>query len=142
MLLQEKVPSWLYQVVMGGTTTWERWDSLLPNGTVNPGEMTSFNHYSFGSVANWMHQVIGGIAPLEPGYKTVAISPIPGGNITHASAKLVTGYGAISTDWKLTDEGFYLKVRVPPNTKAQVTLPGSDKTESVGSGSHEFYQST
>ncbi|KAM0491925.1 hypothetical protein ACHAP8_010298 [Fusarium lateritium] len=142
MLLQEKVPSWLYQVVMGGTTTWERWDSLLPNGTVNPGEMTSFNHYSFGSVANWMHQVIGGIAPLEPGYKTVAIAPIPGGNITHASAKLVTGYGTISTDWKLTEEGFHLNVRIPPNTKAKITLPGKDKTESVGSGLHEFHQPT
>ncbi|KAL3584683.1 hypothetical protein FPOAC2_14464 [Fusarium poae] len=142
MLLQEKVPSWLYQVVMGGTTTWERWDSLLPNGTVNPGEMTSFNHYSFGSVANWMHQVIGGIAPLEPGYKAISIAPIPGGNITHASAKLITGYGTVSTDWRLTDAGFHLKVRIPPNTRAEITLPGTDKTETVGSGLHEFHQLT
>lgn len=52
MLLQTQVPPWLYQVVMNGTTTWERWDSLLPNGTVNPGQMTSFNHYAFGSVSN------------------------------------------------------------------------------------------
>ncbi|KAF4993541.1 hypothetical protein FGRMN_6400 [Fusarium graminum] len=140
MLLQEKLPSWLYQVVMGGTTTWERWDSLLPNGTVNPGEMTSFNHYSFGSVANWMHQVIGGIAPLEPGYKKIAIAPIPGGNITHASAKLVTGYGTISADWTVTDAGFHLRVRIPPNTKAEVTLPDTSRTETVGSGYHEFYQ--
>ncbi|KAF4445752.1 hypothetical protein F53441_10501 [Fusarium austroafricanum] len=139
MLLQEKVPSWLYQVVMNGTTTWERWDSMLPNGTVNPGEMTSFNHYSFGSVANWMHQVIGGIAPLEPGYKKISITPIPGGNITHASAKLVSGYGTISTDWSVTDGGFHLRVRIPPNTKAEITLPGTDKTETVGSGYHEFY---
>ncbi|KAG7109209.1 Alpha-L-rhamnosidase like protein [Verticillium longisporum] len=55
MLLQEKNPSWLYQVVMGGTTTWERWDSLLPDGSLNPGEMLSFNHYAFGSVADWIH---------------------------------------------------------------------------------------
>ncbi|KAF5565935.1 hypothetical protein FNAPI_1484 [Fusarium napiforme] len=138
MLLQEKVPSWLYQVVMGGTTTWERWDSMLPNGTVNPGEMTSFNHYSFGSVANWMHQFIGGIAPLEPGYKTVSIAPIPGGNLSHASATYVSQYGTISTDWTLSDGKFHLKVRVPPNTKAKVTLPGSQKTKTVGSGNHEF----
>ncbi|EXK86552.1 hypothetical protein FOQG_09820 [Fusarium oxysporum f. sp. raphani 54005] len=138
MLLQEKVPSWLYQVVMGGTTTWERWDSMLPNGTVNPGEMTSFNHYSFGSVANWMHQVIGGIAPLEPGYKTVAIAPIPGGNLSHASATYVSQYGTISTDWTVTNGKFHLKVRIPPNTKAKVTLPGTQKTKTVGSGYHEF----
>ncbi|RGP71211.1 hypothetical protein FLONG3_7161 [Fusarium longipes] len=139
MLLQEKVPSWLYQVVMGGTTTWERWDSLLPNGTVNPGEMTSFNHYSFGSVANWMHQVIGGITPLEPGYKKISIAPIPGGNITYANAKLVSGYGTISTDWTVTDDGFHLRVRIPPNTKAEITLPGAGRIEIVGSGYHEFY---
>ncbi|UPL02850.1 hypothetical protein LCI18_013784 [Fusarium solani-melongenae] len=139
MLTQEKVPSWLYQVVMGGTTTWERWDSLLPNGSVNGGDMTSFNHYSFGSVANWMHQVIGGIAPLEPGYKKIAIAPIPGGNITEASAKLVSQYGTISTNWKLTNAGFHLRVQVPPNTKAEVMLPGVDKVKTVGSGHHEFY---
>ncbi|KAF4964069.1 hypothetical protein FSARC_7971 [Fusarium sarcochroum] len=139
MLLQEKVPSWLYQVVMGGTTTWERWDSLLPNGTVNPGEMTSFNHYSFGSVANWMHQVIGGIAPLEPGYKKIAIAPIPGGDIDHASAKLVSQYGTITTDWTVTEAGFHLRVRIPPNTKAEITIPGKERTETVGSGYHEFY---
>jgi alpha-L-rhamnosidase len=40
----QKVASWLYQVTMGATTPWERWDSMLPDGSVNPGEMTSFNH--------------------------------------------------------------------------------------------------
>ncbi|EEU41623.1 uncharacterized protein NECHADRAFT_106550 [Fusarium vanettenii 77-13-4] len=52
MLLQTRVPSWLYQVVQGATTTWERWDSLLPDGSVNGCGMTSFNHYAFGSVAD------------------------------------------------------------------------------------------
>ncbi|KAL2114189.1 hypothetical protein VUR80DRAFT_116 [Thermomyces stellatus] len=82
VLRQTRVPSWLYQVLHGGTTTWERWDSLLPDGRVNPGAMTSFNHYAFGSVADWMHQVIGGIAPIEPGWRKFAIAPVPGGGIT------------------------------------------------------------
>lgn len=69
MLLQTKVPSWLYQVVMNGTTTWERWDSMLPDGRVNTGSMTSFNHYAFGAVADWIHATIGGLAPAEPGWK-------------------------------------------------------------------------
>ncbi|KAJ2972951.1 hypothetical protein NUW58_g9068 [Xylaria curta] len=75
MLLQTSVPSWLYQVVQDATTTWERWDSLLPDGSVNPNMMTSFNHYAFGSVANWMFRTIGGLAPAEPGWKTVACGP-------------------------------------------------------------------
>ena len=53
---QTECPSWLYSVTMGATTVWERWDSLLPDGSMNPGEMTSFNHYALGAVADWIHQ--------------------------------------------------------------------------------------
>jgi len=42
LLLNEDCPSWLYPVTQGATTIWERWDSLLPDGTVNPSGMTSF----------------------------------------------------------------------------------------------------
>lgn len=55
MLLEKDCPSWLYPITMGATTIWERWDSMLPDGSVNPGDMTSFNHYALGSVANWLH---------------------------------------------------------------------------------------
>ena len=60
LLLQREAPSWLYAVTMGGTTIWERWDSMLPDGSINPGEMTSFNHYAFGAVADWMHRSVAG----------------------------------------------------------------------------------
>ncbi|KAJ4156205.1 hypothetical protein NW754_007829 [Fusarium falciforme] len=139
MLLQEKVPSWLYQVVQGGTTTWERWDSLLANGSVNSGTMTSFNHYAFGSVAGWMHQVVGGIAPAEPGYKKIIIAPVPGGGIDKAKARLISPYGEIVTDWRVKNSHFDLKVVVPPNTQAEIVLPGVKKNSRVvGSGYHKF----
>ena len=57
---ERECPSWLYPVTMGATTIWERWDSMLPDGTINPGEMTSFNHYALGAVADWMHRTVGG----------------------------------------------------------------------------------
>ena len=75
LLLQRECPSWLYPVTMGATTIWERWDSMLPDGTINPGEMTSFNHYALGAVADWMHRTVGGIDPLEPGYARVLVAP-------------------------------------------------------------------
>lgn len=108
MLLQTSVPSWLYQVLMNGTTIWERWDSMLPNGTINPGEMTSFNHYAFGSVADWIHQTIGGLAPAEPGWKTTLVAPEPGGNITSANATYLSPYGVVRSTWNVTDAGFAL----------------------------------
>ena len=69
LVTQQECPSWLYPVTMGATTIWERWDSMLPDGTINPGPMTSFNHYAFGSIADWMHRTIGGLSALEPGYR-------------------------------------------------------------------------
>ncbi|KAF2252021.1 glycoside hydrolase family 78 protein [Trematosphaeria pertusa] len=139
MLLQTQVPSWLYQVVMDGTTTWERWDSLLPNGSVNPGSMTSFNHYAFGSVADWVHQKVGGLAPAEPGWKTVKVAPEPGGNITWAKASYLGPYGWVNSSWTVEDDGFHLAVNVPPNSKAEVVLPGGGgNTTIVGSGRKDF----
>jgi alpha-L-rhamnosidase len=87
---QRECPSWLYPVIMGATTVWERWDSMLPDGTINPGQMTSFNHYALGAVADWIHRVVGGIAPLEPGYSRVLIAPQPGGGIRWARSSLDT----------------------------------------------------
>jgi alpha-L-rhamnosidase len=148
MLLQTRVPSWLYQVTQNATTTWERWDSVMPDGSVNPGEMTSFNHYSFGSVANWIHQVIGGIAPAKPGWKAVTVSPLPGGNITHAKTRFISPYGEFSTEWWFENNevesashrnGFHLIVQIPPNTRANVTMPNDGQTMEIGSGNYEFH---
>ena len=72
LLLQRECPSWLYPVTMGATTIWERWDSMLPDGTVNPGEMTSFNHYALGAVADWLHRTVAGLAPAAPGLPAAA----------------------------------------------------------------------
>ncbi|KAJ6440548.1 Hybrid polyketide synthase/ nonribosomal peptide synthetase [Purpureocillium lavendulum] len=142
MLLQTRVPSWLYQVVENGTTTWERWDSLLPDGHVNPGSMTSFNHYAFGAVADWVHATVGGLAPAEPGWKVAAVEPVPGGGITSADTRYVSGYGEVRVKWHIADGGrFTLQVWVPPNTRARVRMPrGGGKIEEVGSGFHEFHE--
>ncbi|OTB00188.1 glycoside hydrolase family 78 protein [Hypoxylon sp. CI-4A] len=138
MLLQEGVPSWLYQVKQNATTTWERWDSLLPDGSLNPGEMTSFNHYSVGSVFSWIYQVIGGLSPAEPGYKTVKVNVIPGGNITSATTSYLSPYGEVSTSWEVNATGFYLEVEIPPNANAEILLPGDSAAKQVGSGSYTF----
>ena len=69
------------------------WDSMLPDGTINPGEMTSFNHYALGAVADCLHRVVAGLAPAEPGYRKMLIRPRPGGGLTDAEATLRTPYG-------------------------------------------------
>ncbi|MGC5172479.1 family 78 glycoside hydrolase catalytic domain [Microbacterium sp. DT81.1] len=138
LLLQTDAPSWLYTVEQGATTIWERWDSLLPDGTVNPSGMTSFNHYAFGAVADWMHRVVAGLAPAAPGYRRIRIAPQPPRRgLTSASATLQTPYGRAGSGWELSDGQLHLSVTVPAGATAEIVLP-SGATHQVASGSHEF----
>lgn len=138
MLQEGECPSWLYQVKMGATTMWERWDSMLPNGDINPGEMTSFNHYAFGSVGAFLHEVIGGIKALEPGWKRISINPRPGGTITDAATSFTTPYGEVSCKWALNADRTKITATavVPPNTTAEVKVGNYEK--SLGSGTHKI----
>jgi len=133
LLLQQECPSWLYPVTKGATTIWERWDSMLQDGSINPGEMTSFNHYALGAVADWMHRTIGGLTPTEPGYRRMEIRPRPGGGLTHAQARHITPYGLAESSWNIENGKFDLNVNIPPNTTALVVLPNGERSE-VGSG--------
>jgi len=135
LLMQQESPSWLYPVTMGATTVWERWDSMLPDGSINPGEMTSFNHYALGAVADWMQRTIGGLTPTEPGYRRMEIRPRPGAGLTHAKVRHITPYGMAACRWKIGYGKIDLNVMIPPNTTALVTFPGSDLAPvEVGSG--------
>ena len=137
LFMSTKCPSWLYQVTMGATTTWERWDSLLPNGDINPGSMTSFNHYALGSVNDWAHAVIGGIAPLEAGWKTILVAPHPGGGLTHATASHETPYGMISCSWQLDGGSMDVSLTVPYGASAVVRLPGQHERH-LGGGTYRL----
>ena len=139
LLMQRDCPSWLYPVTMGATTIWERWDSMLPDGSVNPGEMTSFNHYALGAVADWIHRFTGGLAPAEPGYHRIEIHPQPGGGLTYTRARHLTPYGMAECAWKIDGGKITVDIQVPANTTALVTLPGSDQEPfDVGSGSYHW----
>ncbi len=139
LLTETACPSWLYPVTMGATTVWERWDSMLPDGSINPGEMTSFNHYALGGVADWMHQTIGGVRPQEPGYRKLRFSPVPGRGVTSAACSLRTPYGRAACRWSLEKQRMTMEVEVPPNTSAMVVRPGcQDQELTVLAGTHEW----
>jgi alpha-L-rhamnosidase len=132
---------------MGATTIWERWDSMLPDGSINPGEKPSFNHYALGSIVNWLHESVGGISPLKPGYKEILVRPVPGASLTHAAVTYNSPYGKIEASWQLKEKDFTLQLLVPPNTKAYIVLPDRQSTSAteedqdgvwVSSGRHEF----
>lgn len=147
LLLQAGPPSWLYMVDAGGTTIWERWDALRPDGTVNTidlqtgkdtGGMVSFNHYAAGAVGDWLYKRIAGIEPTSGGYKTFRIKPLLGGGLTSAEGVVETPYGRASSSWTIgTDSTFSLRVEVPVSTRCAVILPDGTERE-ITSGTHEF----
>jgi alpha-L-rhamnosidase len=137
LMTQTEMPSWLYPITMGATTVWERWNSMLPDGSVNPGEMTSFNHYAFGAVADWLHRVLAGLAPASPGYKTLHVEPRPMPGFDHARASHETPYGLASSGWRCLGAEIIVDVVVPPNVTAHVILPDGT-TYDVGSGDHQW----
>ncbi|WP_426511853.1 family 78 glycoside hydrolase catalytic domain [Dactylosporangium sp. McL0621] len=139
LLLQRECPSWLYPVTMGATTMWERWDSLLPDGTVNPGEMTSFNHYAFGAVADWLHRTVAGLAPAAPAYRRILVRPRPGGGLEHAEAVHDSPYGRIRVGWQRANGRLNVHVSVPPGVTARVELPAPGWAPvEAGPGIHEY----
>ncbi len=134
LLMQTQCPSWLYSVTMGATTIWERYDSMLPDGTINPGEMTSFNHYALGAVVDWMHRVVAGLQVDIP-TRTVTAAPVPGGGLDHASATLDTPYGRAVAGWSVEGETTTVHLTVPVGMTGRFRLVDGS-SESVGAGRH------
>ncbi len=138
LLWQTKAPSWLSEVEAGGTTIWENCFGYDEAG--NPGTL-SFNHYAFGSVADWIYRNVNGIAPAEAGFGKVIIAPKLDGKLTSASRTFDSVNGEIASDWHIEERNgakhFCMQVKIPCNCEATVILP-SGKTDSVGSGVYSY----
>lgn len=130
ILLNESYPSWFYSINQGATTIWERWNSYSKEEGYNPQPMNSLNHYAYGAIGQWMYERIGGIEPLEPGYKMIRIAPMPGGGLTTAKTSYDSPYGLISSSWNIKDEIFTMDITIPTNTTALVLVP-NPKGESI-----------
>jgi alpha-L-rhamnosidase len=120
LLLQQTYSSWLYPITKGATTIWERWDAIKPDGSL---QQTSFNHYSYGAVGQWLYETVGGIQPASPGYKSIRIEPHPGGGLTWSKASYGCRYGLIRSEWHVKGKVTTFQITVPLNTTAEIALP-------------------
>ena len=125
LLLQTECPSWLYEVSMGATTMWERWNSVRPDGSFGPVGMNSLNHYAFGAISEWLYRCVAGINPDEsaPGFKRSLLRPLPNSLLQSAEAEINTPYGVLRSGWKLADGKLEVCFTVPFNTTARIVLP-------------------
>lgn len=137
VLLKETPPGWMYQVRCGATSMWERWDALKEDGTVKDGKdadinMVSFNHYSYGSIGNWLYQRVAGIEPVTAGYRRFRVRPVPGGGLKRVQSYHDCPYGRIEIRWVIENQKFRLCVTVPEKTTACIELPDGTKYRAKG----------
>lgn len=137
LLLQEGQPSWLFEVLAGATTIWERWNSYTPGVGFGDSEMNSFNHYAYGSVVEWMYRYMAGISADEqnPGFKHIILQPTPDlgeayniqKRINSVDSSYESYYGRINVSWKTEDQKFVsYQAEIPANTTAALYLPISE----------------
>lgn len=140
LLYNEKCPSWLYEVKKGATTIWESWDAVMENGRPNK---TSFNHYAFGCVGDWIYRTILGLKQKTVGYKEIIIEPDFDCGLTWAFGSYHSIYGEIVIRWEKNNKNIMLNVHVPVNTTAEIILKyhNQKSTRVVGSGTYDFNMS-
>ena len=134
LLLRKEYPGWLYPISKGATTMWEHWDGIKPDGSFWSDDMNSYNHYAYGSVADWVFGVACGIQPAEPGYARARIAPQPDPRLNSLCAVLDTVHGRIRSAWKHTEQGIRYEIDTPVPT--EIILNGKSRT--VGKGRYLF----
>jgi len=138
LLHQETYPSWKYSILHGATTIWERWDGWTEHKGFQTPTMNSFNHYSLGSVGEWLFRSVAGIGQAEDsaGFVTIRIEPRFDDSLGFVEASYDSIRGPIATRWERAGGEIRLKVEIPANGDAEIVLPTG--VELVGSGTHEF----
>ena len=137
LLQQTSYPSWLYSVVNGATTIWERLNSYTQeNGFGGNNSMNSFNHYSFGAVGSWMMGRSLGIRRSngKSGFQQFDLAPTPDptGKMTWAKGHYDSLYGRIKSSWRVQGDHIMYQFTVPENTQATLHLPAQATATVVG----------
>ena len=127
LLETKEFPSWGYSIEQGATSIWERWDGYVKGRGFQGAGMNSFNHYSFGSIGEWMYNNIIGIQPDENSvaFRHFVLKPVPGGTLTWAEGSYHSMSGLVAAGWKKNNDNFEYHFTVPPQqllTSLQQTL--------------------
>ena len=127
---------------MGATTIWERWNSVLPDGTFDTSGMNSLNHYTYGSIGDWLYRKVAGITPTSAGYASFDIRPYLTKGLEEVQASLETMYGSICVHTICKDGQIQVDVKVPVNTTATLYLPEKEEALVLGSGQYHYVYDT
>lgn len=140
-LLNEDFPGWLYEVNLGATTIWERWNSVGPDGKISPTGMNSLNHYAYGSVMETVYSYVAGIKEAEPGFRKALIAPHPDIRIPYVKAGYDSVNGCYALEYQIMSDGtLKVHIEIPFNCTALVELPGyKDSDMELTSGKYDYF---
>jgi len=135
LLLNEDFPSWLYEVNMGATTIWERWNSVLPSGYVSDTGMNSMNHYAYGSIVEWIYSTLCGLRPDDsaPGFKKAVIAPLTDQRLGCMKCEYASAAGLYKAGWERENGSIHYHVEIPFDAEA-VFMPENGQAELVVNG--------
>lgn len=105
LLKQPGYPGYLYMLEQGGTGVWEEWDGGR-----------SHLHNCYNGIGSWFYQALGGIIPVEPGYRQVRIAPQVPDGLEWVKVSQNTPYGKIT----VSRHGAELEVGIPVGVTALV----------------------
>jgi alpha-L-rhamnosidase len=111
---QTSYPGWGYQISKGATTTCETFECA---------PWISQNMKMLGMVEKFFYKDLAGIRPIRPGFKRLAIRPHVVGDLGFVTASLDTVMGLVSVDWRRADRSLEMKVTVPTNSQAEISIP-------------------
>lgn len=126
ILFYKGFPGWMRCIDLGATTIWERWNSVMDDGSMSGTGMNSLNHYSYGSVMEYVYRDIAGIQPAEAGFHSVRFVP----QLNHRLKEMKCSYDSVSgiftSCWKIhEDNTVTVRFEVPFNCSAEAILPGT-----------------
>ncbi len=138
LLFYEGFPGWLYAVNLGATTIWERWNSVLPDGSISGTEMNSLNHYSYGSVVEFLYRHAAGIFPTEPGFRKARIAPKPEIRLGCMECSFDSASGRYVSNWRIEENGtLSFHIEIPFGCEAELTLP-EQETVLLPAGCYDY----
>ena len=126
MLNHDDVPGYGYQIKKGHTTLTEQW---------NPDLGASMNHFMMAHIENFLIPDLLGIRRTG---ELIEIHPHPVGDLTWCKGSTMSAYGEVKVSWQITNGTFALDIDIPLGGFADVCLPYSGQTESIGDGHHHF----
>ena len=124
LLCYEGFPGWLYAVNLGATTIWERWNSVLPDGSISGTGMNSLNHYAYGSVMEFLYRHGAGIQLTAPGFQKVRLAPKPDARLGELCCEFDSASGKFVSEWEILPDGMLrFHFEVPFGCEAEISLP-------------------